>query len=168
MAEASTKNFSGAARALCKEVSHLFDIHGLKMSGWLIRMAINQPVGSTEDQMVKVLYALTADEARSGQLHEGEMRVGTLLFDRDGMPVSVLDCLTAGGYAFDPVTGLVAKPGEAPHPLHWFGALPRPEDYILGRSRETLEGILVDGEWEGSQSELIAGRLRQTMAVRVN
>ncbi|NJO35486.1 MAG: hypothetical protein HC869_22805, partial [Rhodospirillales bacterium] len=70
--------------------------------------------------------------------------------------------------AFDPETGLIAKPGEAPHPLFWFGRLPRPEDYILTRSQETLEGILTDGEWEGSRPQLIEGRLRQTKMMRVN
>jgi len=133
--------------------------------GGLVRMSINRPVGSVEDRMVKVLYALTAEDARSGQLREGEMRVGTLLFDRGGVPVSVQDCLKAEGLVFDPETGLVAKPREAPHALHWFGPLPRSEDYILTRSRETLEGILVDGEWEGSRSKLIVGRLRQTAGV---
>jgi hypothetical protein len=90
---------------------------------------------------------------------EGEMRAGTLLFDRDGVPVSVLQCLMAGGYAFDAGTGLIARPGEAPHPLYWFGRLPRPEDYILARSQETLEGILRDEEWENGLSERTKRRL---------
>ena len=105
--------------------------------------------------------------ALNSLLVPGEMRAGTLLFDRDGVPVSVLQCLTAGGYAFDAETGLVARHGEAPHPLDWFGRLPRPEYYILARSQETLEGILTDGEWEGPVSQLIEGRLRETRR-RVN
>jgi hypothetical protein len=182
-------------RTFRHEVSHLLDVHGLKVTpghatlcgdgmfkgrhvpiidillsdgalvqadGTLVRMAINTPVGATEDRFVKVAYALTAEDAQSGRLQEGEMRAGTLLFDRDGVPVSVLQCLTAGGYVFDPETGLVARPGEAPHPLYWFGKLPRPEDYILARSQETLAGILTDGEWEGPVSQLIEGRLRET------
>jgi hypothetical protein len=133
----------------------------VQADGTLIRVAINQPMGSVEDHMVQVAYALTPEDVQTGTLAEGETRVGTLLFDRDGVPVSVLDCVVAEGYAFDPETGLIAKPGEAPHPLFWFGKLPRPEDYILTRSRETLEGILTDGEWEGGRSALIEGRLRQ-------
>jgi hypothetical protein len=78
---------------------------------------------------------------KADTLTEAEMRVGTLLFDREGVPVSVLGCLTSEGYTFDPETGLIAKPCEEPHPLFWFGRLPRPEDYILTRSQETLEGI---------------------------
>lgn len=185
-------------RTFRNEVSHLLDVHGLKVTpghvtlcgsgmfagrhvpiidillsdgalvtaeGGLVRMSINKPVDSVEDRMVKVLYALTAGDARLGQLREGEMRVGTLPFDREGVPVSVLDCLKAEGLVFDPETGLVAKSGKEPEALHWYGPLPRPEDYILTRSRETLEGFLVDGEWEGSRSELIVGRLRQTAGV---
>jgi hypothetical protein len=140
----------------------------VRADGTLMRMAINAPVGSVADAFVKVACALTSGDMQADTLTDGEMRVGTLLFDRDGAPVSVLDCLLADGYFFDAETGLVAKPGEAPHPLFWFGRLPRPEDYILTRSQETLEGILTGGEWEGSQSELIYGRLRQTMAGRVN
>ncbi|MCP5324586.1 MAG: hypothetical protein H6902_08095 [Rhodobacteraceae bacterium] len=188
-------------RTFRKEVSHLLDVHGLKVTpghvtlcgdgmfkgrhvpiidillsdgalvtaeGGLVRMAINRPVGSVADRMVKVLYALTAEEARAGQLREGEMRAGTLLFDREGEPVSVLDCVAAEGLTFDPDTGLVARPGQAPEPLRWFGPLPRPEDYILRRSRETLEAILTDGEWEGAPSELVARRLRHASNLKVN
>jgi hypothetical protein len=140
----------------------------VRADGTLMRMAINAPVGSVADAFVKVAYALTPEDVQTNNLTEGTMRVGTLLFDRDGAPVLVLDCLQAEGYAFDADTGLVAKPGEAPHPLFWFGKLPRPEDYILTRSQETLEGILTDGEWEGSRSELIDGRLRQARTMRVN
>ncbi len=182
-------------RTFQKKVSHILDVHGLKVTpghvtlcgdgpfanrhvpiidillsdsalvkedGSLVRMAIDKPVGSIEDQFVEVAYALTAEDARNGILHSGRMRVGTLLFDRDGAPVSVLDCLRAEGLTFDPETGLVAREGQAPEPLRWFGPMPRPEDYILRRSQETLEGILVDGEWEGAPSELIARRLRHT------
>jgi hypothetical protein len=188
-------------RTFRNEVSHLLDVHGLKVTpghatlcgdgmfkgchvpiidillsdgalvqadGTLIRMAINAPVGSRADAFVKVAVAATPEDMQGDTLAEAEMRVGTLLFDREGVPISVLDCLTAEGYAFDPETGLIAKPGEAPHPLFWFGRLPRPEDYILTRSRETLEGILVDGEWEGSRSALIMGRLRRTIEGRVH
>jgi hypothetical protein len=113
----------------------------VRADGTLVRMAINAPVGSTADAFVKVAHAPTPEDMRADILTDGEMRVGTLLFDREGTPISVLDCLTAEGYAFDPETGLIAKPGEALHPLFWFGRLPRPEDYILTRSQETLEGI---------------------------
>jgi hypothetical protein len=131
--------------------------------GALVRIATHAPVGSLADAFVKVAAAQTPEDVSADRLSEGEMRVGTLLFDRDGGAVSVLDCLNAEGYAFDPDTGLVAKPGEVPHPLHWFGPIPRPEDYVLRRSRETLAGIVTGGEWEGSPSVLIAARLQHTL-----
>ncbi|NJO34397.1 MAG: hypothetical protein HC869_15995 [Rhodospirillales bacterium] len=133
-------------RTFRNEVSHLLDVHGLKVTpghatlcgdgmfkgrhvpiidillsdgaleradGSLIRMAINAPVGSVADAFVKVAVAATPEDMRNDTLTDGEMRVGTLLFDREGVPVSVLDCLTVEGYAFDPKTGLVSKPGAA-------------------------------------------------------
>lgn len=131
--------------------------------GALVRIATNAPVGSLADAFVKVAAALTPEDVAADRLTEGEMRVGTLLFDRDGSAISVLHCLKAEGYAFDPETGLVAKQGEAPQPLHWFGPIPRPEDYVLRRSRETLADIVTGGEWEGSPSVLIAARLQHTL-----
>ncbi len=140
----------------------------VRENGDLIRMSINKPVGSVEDQMVQVLWAETAEDIQAGNLQTGKMRVGTLLFDRDGEPVSVLDCLQAEGLAFDPETGLVNHPGQAPAALHWFGRLPCPEDYILRRSRETLDGILTDGEWEAMPSALIAEKLRMTRQMQTH
>ena len=131
----------------------------VREDGSLVRIATNAPVGSEADAMVRVLYALTPEEAGSGVLYEGEMRAGTLLFDREGEPVSVLDCLRAEGLAFDPETGLVARDGQVPEPLRWFGPLPRPEDYVLRRSRETREAVLGSGEWEGMRPAAL-GRLQ--------
>lgn len=188
-------------RTFQNEVSHLLDVHGLKVTpghvtlcgdgqftgkhvpiidillsdGALvkedasqIRMAINKPVGSLEDKFVKVSYALTSEDAQSGNLQSGKMRVGTLLFDKDGAPVSVLDRIRAEEMCFDPDTGLVCREGQSPEPFYFYRPLPRPEDYILRRSRESLEGILADGEWEGSPSELIAQRLRRTASARLS
>ncbi|TNJ38901.1 Hint domain-containing protein [Phaeobacter sp. B1627] len=140
----------------------------VRENGDLIRMAINKPVGSREDQFVQVSYAVDADAAREGNLQSGKMRVGTLLFDRDDQPVSVLDCIQAEGMTFNPKTGLVTRAGGSPEPLYFFGELPRPEDYILRRSRETLEGILTDGEWEGTPSQLVGQRLRQTYSLKLH
>ena len=136
----------------------------VQADGALIRMAINAPVGSMADALLKVAVAATPEDLQNDAMTDGEMRVGTLLFDREGVPVSVLDCLMAEGYSFDPETGLIAKPGEAPHPLYWFGPLPRPEDYILTRSRETLEGLCCTNPVRDSscESSVIAGGHEQT------
>jgi hypothetical protein len=192
---------SRVSRIFSKDVAHLLDVHGLKVTpghvtlcgdgrfadrhvpiidillsdgalvkedGSLVRMAINKPVGSLEDQIVKLAYAITSEDAQSGNLQTGEIRVGTLLFDKDGEAVSILDCIRAEGMNFDPETGLVCRENQSPEPLYFFGPLPRPEDYILRRSYETLEGILTDGEWEGPSSELIAQRLRRTASPQLN
>ena len=135
--------------------------------GDLVRAAIDAPVGSLEDAFVECAVALTSEDAASGRLEAGCMRVGTLLFDRDGAPVSVLDCLRAEGLDFDPETGLVARGGQEPGPLPWFGPLPRPEDYVLRRSRETLEGILTSGEWEGTRPELLERRMSHVLSARM-
>lgn len=140
----------------------------VKADGQLVRMAINKSVGSIEDEFVQMSYALTSADAQAGKLEHGEIRVGTLLFDKDGVAISILDCLKAEGYIFDPKTGLVNKLNEQPHALYFFGALPRPEDYILRRSQETLAGILVAGEWEGSASELVAGHLRNITHMEIH
>jgi hypothetical protein len=82
--------------------------------------------------------------------------------------VSVLDCLTAAGYAFDPDTGLVARPGEAPHPLDWFGPLPRPEDYVLARSQATLAALVAERDGDIGRSQALAGLLRQMSGDRLH
>jgi hypothetical protein len=140
----------------------------VRADGSLVRMATNAPVGSVCDRFVQVTHALTPEDAAKDSLVPAEMRVGTLLFDRDGVPVSVLDCLTAADYAFDPDTGLVARPGEAPHPLDWFGPLPRPEDYVLARSQATLEALVADRDGDIDRSQALAGRLRALTGDRLH
>jgi len=127
--------------------------------GSLIRVATNQPVGSIGDQFVKVSYALTSDDAQKGILKSAEIRVGTLLLNRDGDAVSILECIRANRQQFDPETGLVSKDGHTFEPLKFFGAPPKPEDYVLQKSKDSLNSILVDGEWEGVPSVLIGQRL---------
>jgi hypothetical protein len=107
-------------------------------------------------------------ELWTGQLREGQMWVGTPLFDREGMPVSALDCLKAEGLVLDTEAKFVATPSETPHLMHWFGALSRPEDYILTRTRQTCEETLSDSEWEAKRPDLIIGRLGGAPQLRVN
>lgn len=45
----------------------------------------------------------------------------------------IMDALDREGYeVYD--NGLIAKEGEEPHPLYWFGEIPKPEAYILAKS----------------------------------
>ncbi len=99
--------------------------------GTVLRAATNAPVGSREDAFLQVAYLTDANDAL---MQSGLMRAGTLIFTAEGESKSVLDCLEAESYRFDAETGLVAKDGEEPHPLYWYGEIPRPEDYVLKRS----------------------------------
>ncbi len=106
--------------------------------GTLIRAATNLAVGSAGDQMVQVAYLLD----KSQQTYfKGEMRLGTLMLGEDGREDwRVMDALAREGYqVFD--DGLIAKDGEIPHPLYWFGAVPKPEDYILKKSKLALADL---------------------------
>ncbi len=108
--------------------------------GKLIRAATNCPVGSEGDRFVEVAY--TPDES-TADLKRGRIRAGTLLLTDDGNTTSVLESLEQEGYALQP-DGLVAKDGEASHPLYWFGGLPKPEDYVLKKSGLTLDELYSD------------------------
>lgn len=118
-------------------------------SGELVRASINKPIGSIEDQFVEVEFVTSRLEAKNGSFKNGRIRVGTLLSDRDHETISMLDSIKSAGMKFEPETGLVSRDGQASEPLKFFGALPRPEDYVLRRSGVTLDQIRKAAEWEG-------------------
>lgn len=101
--------------------------------GRAVRAATNAPLGSREDAFIQVRY-LPAGEGAAHR--EGRLRAGTLLLTDEGETVSVLQRLEADGYSVTP-DGLIVRAGEEPQPLHWYGPLPRPEDYVLARSNLT-------------------------------
>ncbi len=106
--------------------------------GTLIRAATNLPVGSAGDQKVQVAYILN----KSQQTYfKGKMRLGTLMVGGgDKADWRIMDALQAEGYqVFE--DGLIAKDGETPHPLYWYGEVPKPEDYILKKSALTLADL---------------------------
>lgn len=111
--------------------------------GRRLRAATNCKVGSEADQFVELAY-ITDPEERTAK--PARVRAGTLLLTDNGETTTVLDCLTAEGYRLLP-DGFVAKPGEMPHPLYWFGEPPRPEDYVLKKSG------LTDADLEEAQAE---------------
>ena len=154
-------------RTMVNQVPHLLDFHGVKVTpghatlcgdgpnegnhiplmdilladgavvnrdGELVRAATNLPVGSEGDQFVEVAY-LTSKSQKT--YFRGRMRAGTLTLDAKGKTHRVLDALNREGYRLLP-DGLIAKDGETPHPLYWFGELPKPADYVLAKSGLTL------------------------------
>jgi hypothetical protein len=159
------------ARTMTNFVDEIIDFHGVKMTpghatlcaegpnkgqhiplmdiiredgviadrdGTLIRAATNLPVGSTGDQKLQVAYILN----KSQQTYfKGSMRFGTLMVgDDDKADWRIMDALAAEGYQVMD-DGLIAKDGEAPHPLYWYGEVPKPEDYILKKSALTLADL---------------------------
>jgi hypothetical protein len=101
--------------------------------GRVIRAATNALLGSREDAFLQVRYLPAGAES----VHqEGRLRAGTLLLTDEGETASVLQLLEAEGYTVTD-DGLVARDGEDPHALHWYGPLPRPEDYVLQVSNLT-------------------------------
>ncbi len=73
--------------------------------------------------------------------YKGQMRLGTLMLGDEGRDeFGVMDTLKREGYQiFD--DGLIAKDNEPPHPLYWFGEVPKPEDCVLKKSRLTLSDL---------------------------
>ena len=154
-------------RTMVNQVPHLLDFHGVKVTpghatlcgdvpnegkhiplmdilladgavvnrdGALLRAATNLPVGSEGDQFVEVAW-ITFKSQKT--FFRGWMRAGTLTLDAKGKTHRVLDALNREGYRLLP-DGLIAKDGETPHPLYWFGELPKPADYVLAKSDLTL------------------------------
>ncbi|TQV79037.1 Hint domain-containing protein [Denitrobaculum tricleocarpae] len=113
--------------------------------GTVLRAATNAPVGSREDAFVQVAYLTDANDAL---MQTGQMRAGTLILTAEGETKSVLQCMEEEGYRFDAESGLIAKEGEEPHPLYWFGEVPRPEDYILKRSDLTDADLYAEPDYQ--------------------
>lgn len=118
--------------------------------GTVIRAATNLPVGCEGDQFVTVAYILDKSQET---YFKGKMRLGTLMAGMDGKDDwRVINALKREGYRIFP-DGLIAKDGEAPHPLYWFGEVPRPHDYILKKSALTVAGLYSgDGQQVGSNN----------------
>ncbi len=162
-------------RTMINQVPHLLDFHGVRVTpghatlsgdgphsgkhiplmdiltqdgavvnreGDLLRAATNLPVGSEGDQFVEVAY-ITSKSQKT--YFRGRMRAGTLTLDAEGKTHRVLDALKREGYRLLP-DGLIAKDGETPHPLYWFGELPKPADYVLAKSGLTLAELYSAGE----------------------
>ena len=170
-------------RTMVNQVEEIIDFHGVKMTpghatlcgdgphqgqhipimdilvadgaivnreGELIRAATNLPVGSEGDRFVKVAYIL--DKSQKTYSH-GRIRIGTRMIGQDGGDDwRVMEALEREGYVLHP-DGLISKGGETPHPLYWFGPLPKPEDYVLAKSRLTI-GNLYSGQNVESSSAI--------------
>lgn len=110
--------------------------------GALIRAATNLVVGSEGDQFISVAYITNKSQQTYSN---GKIRLGTLMLGQNGGDDwRIIDSLKREGYRIHD-DGLISKGGEVPHPLYWFGNLPRPADYILAKSNLTLSDIYKGG-----------------------
>ncbi|MEH6478463.1 MAG: hypothetical protein V7727_22410, partial [Sneathiella sp.] len=152
------------SRTMVNQVDELIDFHGVKMTpghatlcgdgphqgrhipimdilmadgaiverdGSLIRAATNLPVGSEGDQILQVLFITNTAQKIYDR---GQMRAGTLQINEDGSEYRVIDSLKRERYQIHS-DGLISQGDEKPHPLYYFGVPPKPEDYVLKKSR---------------------------------
>lgn len=118
--------------------------------GSLMRAATGLAVGSPGDAFLEVQIAHPARHKRTGKSvtllkERGRIRAGTRVQRPDGSFFSFLDLIEANGWTLHE-DGLVSQGfGHAPEPLLWAGpTIPKPEDYILARSRLTLADLYDD------------------------
>ena len=120
----------------------------VREDGSLVRAATNFDVGSREDQKIEVAYLESKDDEEHKSAY---LRLGSRLPHAEKGAETLLALLEREGYGILE-DGRVQPPGEEPGPLYFFGAPPRPEDYVLGRSGLTLSDIYDTpdpGAWEG-------------------
>ena len=110
-----------------------------------VRAATNCALGSDGDRMLTVGYFIDSEDAhaRQGEVRIARIRAGTRLLSDDGKDWSFLDAMAEQDFEFFD-DGLVAQAGEEPHPFYYFGAPPKPEDYILKKSGFTLDQLLAE------------------------
>ena len=122
----------------------------MKSDGTQIRAATGCEVGSIHDRLV---HAVVGDKQPNGQIairEQGQVRLGTRVILENGEQHCVLDILNANGAQISEDGYIRSGAGGAKVPLSWTFSeqLPKPEDYILRRSKVTLEEIYAAGEWE--------------------
>jgi hypothetical protein len=130
-------------------------------NGTLIRATTGCEVGSVQDQMIHVIIG---DKQLDGSIkprERAQIRLGTQVICDDNEHRSIYELITAsGGQVTD--DGYIQVNSEGlKMPFRWMYSegLPKPEDYILARSKLTLEEIYVVGEWEqiGTRMQAPAG-----------
>lgn len=134
----------------------------LDEEGNLIRAATGCRVGSEGDSFVKVICGDKLPNGRFKVRECGQIRSGTRIILGDGRDLSVLD-LVASNHGEITESGLVkgVEGLEMPFLWHFSQNLPLPEDYILKRSKLTVEEVYRAGEWEQIKTRLSAPPDRQ-------
>jgi hypothetical protein len=138
--------------------------------GTLIRAATGCVVGSEDDRELWAFTIYNDEDGNERVKQKGKLRLGTRWMRPDGRHFSVREYLTRlGGELLDCGYIGFSKTGQK-LPFAWVlsDTIPNPEDFILARSKTTLQDIYSAAEWEmppqkgfptmqaGSQSQPVA------------
>lgn len=129
----------------------------MRADGTMIRAATNCKVGSMGDMMINASATVQKPDGTWTEPKPGKVRFGTRIILPDGTHISFMEMaaregwkVTDDGYMVGPMKGEDGTVEErAFHfPYSHGEELPKPEDYILARSKVSLEAIYAAGEWE--------------------
>lgn len=129
----------------------------MRADGTMYRAATNCKVGSMGDMMIHASATLQKPDGTWTEPKPGKVRFGTRIILPDGRHMSFMEMaasegwkVTDDGYMVGMMKGEDGAVEErAFHfPYSHGEELPKPEDYILARSKVSLEAIYAAGEWE--------------------
>ena len=125
-----------------------------------MRAGTNEIVGSPRDQLIHVIAGERDADGKFIPRQRGAIRLGTKFIFEDEKGDSYVACIAdiiahAGGIVR--ADGMIVRePGGEGIPYLWPNGplLPHPEDYVLQRSKLTLNDIYAAGEWEAVQPQM--------------
>lgn len=129
----------------------------MRDTGKMFRAATNCEVGSLGDKFVHASASFKRPDGTWTARKQGQIRLGTRAILPDGRDMSILQIMAQYNWGYNEGTGNLIAPMEIDgeikqqdflFPWTFSEDLPKPEDYILGRSDVTLEAIYAAGEWE--------------------
>ncbi|WP_299593574.1 hypothetical protein [uncultured Tateyamaria sp.] len=140
----------------------------MRADGTMIRAATNCKVGSIGDVMIHASATMQKPDGTWTEPKPGKVRFGTRIILQDGKHTSFMEVAANEGWKVSDDGYMVGmRKGEnGTFEEHVFNfpyshseELPKPEDYILARSKVSLEAIYAAGEWEqiGTQMPAPAG-----------
>lgn len=129
----------------------------MRADGTMIRAATNCELGSIGDMMIHASATLQKPDGTWTDAKPGKVRFGTRIILPDGKHMSFMEMaasegwkISDDGYMVGMVKGEDSELQEQKFhfPYSHGEELPKPEDYILARSKVSLEAIYAAGEWE--------------------
>ena len=140
----------------------------MRSDGTMFRSTTNCDVGSMGDMMIHASATLQKPDGSWTEPKAGKVRFGTRIILPDGQHMSFMEMAASEGWRVSDDGYMVAmRKGEDGtlqeqkflFPYAHGEELPKPEDYILARSKVSLEAIYAAGEWEqiGTRMPVPAG-----------